>query len=299
MKLVEKRQIAKRRGLAWLLRQVSQALAPTPPFHDHRGRKGVFTPFTMPPPHRMTRIAINRPGIRAPWRIALVADLHAGGYSHDLERLARIMAQIDRTAPDLVLLLGDYVNMMGFGGGRIPPEAIAPILRFPAARHGVYAVLGNHDWEYGFADVRGSLEGQGIGVLENERVVLRRGDEVLHVAGLSDDRFGDPDPSILNDIPAGEALLIMAHDPAVFLDAPEGSLMVSGHMHGGQIKLPWLDPPLVPHGRAPRRWARGHIRERGGDLVVSAGLGCSGFPLRLFCPPEVVMLELLPVAAGP
>jgi uncharacterized protein len=118
-------------------------------------------------------------------------------------------------------------------------------------------------------------------------------EDLLHLAGLSDDRFGTPDPSILRTIPHGAPSLIMAHDPSVFLDVPEGSLMVSGHMHGGQVRLPGFPPPLVPHGRAPRRWARGHIKERGGDLVVSAGLGCSGMPIRLFCPPEIVMLDLI------
>jgi uncharacterized protein len=285
-----------RKGLAWLLRQVSQRLAPSAPFLDEKGRKGVFTPFTMPPPHRVTKLAVARPHIRAPWRIAVVSDLHAGSYAHDVERLGRIMDDVDRTAPDLVLLLGDYMNMMGFGGGRIPPHAIARLLQFPAARHGVFGVLGNHDWEYGYEAVRSALESAGVRVLENESVLIERSGEKLHLAGLSDDRFGAPDPLILGDLPPDEPALVMAHDPAVFLDVPEGTLMVSGHMHGGQVKLPFLAPPLVPHGRAPRRWARGHIRERGGDLIVSAGLGCSGLPIRLFCLPEIVMLELVPRA---
>ncbi len=56
-----------------------------------------------------------------------------------------------------------------------------------------------------------------------------------------------------------------------FLDVPDGTLMVAGHMHGGQVRLPFLHPPLVPHGRAPRRWSRGHIKERGGNLIVFGG----------------------------
>jgi uncharacterized protein len=291
-----KRLLPKKRGLAWLLRQVSQSLAPEPPFHDPEGRKGLWTAITMPPPHRFVRHRVARPGITKPWNIALVADLHAGSYAYDLDRFSRIFEKIDAMKPDLVLLLGDYVNMMGFGGGRIPPEALAPLLRFPGAQHGVYAVLGNHDWEYGFDAVRSALEGQGVIILENEIALVRRktGDQ-LYLAGLSDDRFGQPDPAVLSQIPADAPSLVMTHDPAVFLDVPDGTLMVSGHMHGGQIKLPGLPPPLVPHGRAPRHWARGHIREKGGDLIVSAGLGCSGLPIRFFVPPEIVMLELVPL----
>jgi uncharacterized protein len=74
---------------------------------------------------------------------------------------------------------------------------------------------------------------------------------------------------------------------------PAGHLMVAGHMHGGQIRWPSLPPPVLPSGRGLRRWARGHLREGGRDLVVSAGLGVSGFPLRLGMPPEIVILDLV------
>ncbi len=121
----------KMRGPAWLLRRLSQALAPEPPFFDEEGRKGVFTWLTMAPPHRFVTHRIAHPAVSKPWRIALVADLHAGSYAWDIERLGRIMAEVDAQEPDLVLLLGDYVNMMGFGGGRIPPHAIARCCAFP------------------------------------------------------------------------------------------------------------------------------------------------------------------------
>jgi uncharacterized protein len=294
-------------GPAWLLRRLSASLAPQAPFHDELGRKGLWGPLTAAPPHRCVQYTVERAGVTAPWRIALVADLHAGSYNRDIARLSRIMAQVDDLAPDLVLLLGDYTNMMGFGGGRVPPHATARLLQFPKARHGVFAVLGNHDWEYGYDSVREALEGQGIRVLENEWVAipaLPSGHDAstdrppLIIAGLSDDRMGKPDPAILNTIPPYAPTLIMAHDPAVFFDVPEGALMVCGHMHGGQIRIPPFLPPLVPAGRAPRRWAGGHVRERGGDLIVSAGLGCSGLPIRFFAPPEIVILNLKPPASG-
>ena len=74
--------------------------------------------------------------------------------------------------------------------------------------------------------------------------------------------------------------LVVTHNPGLFLDMPEGCVMVAGHMHGGQIRFPGLPALVVPTGRAPRRWANGHFRERGGQLVVSAGLGVSGLPWR-------------------
>ncbi len=297
-------------GPALWLRHISARYRAYAPFTDLEVRKGVFTPFARAPRHRIVTYRIARAGIIAPWRIALVADLHTGSFSNDLERLAAIMREVNALEPDLVLLLGDYMNMIGFAGGHVAPEVVGKLLKFPMAKHGVFAVLGNHDWEYGFDAVRDMLRGQGVRVLENEVAAVTRAflssrpvggepasaaADLLHLAGLSDDRLGNSDPSILRNIPEGAPSLVMAHDPAAFFDVPEGTLMVSGHMHGGQIRLPGLPPPLVPHGRAPRRWARGHIRERGGDLVVSAGLGCSGLPFRLFSPPEIVMLELVPL----
>jgi uncharacterized protein len=279
---------------ALALRRISSRLRAHAPFTATIVDKGWLAPFTRAPRHVVRRYSVSRPGIVRPWRIALVADLHAGSFADDLTRLGAIMAEVDAAEPDLVLLLGDYMNMIGWAGGHVAPAAIAALLRFPRARHGVFAVLGNHDWEYGFGAVREALETEGITVLEN--AVASVVGERLHLVGLSDDRFGAPDPSILREVPPSEPCLILAHDPASFFDVPEGALMVSGHMHGGQIRLPGLPPPLVPHGRAPRRWASGHIRERGGDLIVSAGLGCSGLPLRLFCPPEIVILELSPTA---
>ena len=282
------------KGLALLLRKLSARFAPEPPFHDRLGKKGVWTLFTHALRHRVTEISVQRPGIITPWRLALVADLHAGGHAHDLKRLAGIMVDVDALQPDAVLLLGDYMNMMGFGGGRIPPDAIAAILKFPQAKHGAFAVLGNHDWDYGFDVVRAALEGHGIEVLENQVTTLVRGSETLALVGLSDDRCGKPDPSLIAHVPAGEAMVLLAHDPATFFDVPSGHLMVSGHMHGGQIRVPGMLPLVVPAGRAPRRWAHGHIKERGGDLIVSAGLGCSGLPIRIGIRPEIVMLTLLP-----
>jgi uncharacterized protein len=287
-----------KKGLAWLLRKVSARFRAHAPFIDETGSKGWLTPFTMPPPHRIVRYQVPHKGVLKPWRIALVADLHAGSFAYDIERLSRIFAEVNAEKPDLVLLLGDYMNMIGWAKGHIAPHKVASLLRFPEAKHGVFAVLGNHDWEYGFDAVKGALEQENITVLENACATVQRGNgqgsDQLVLAGLADDRSGNPDPKILSAIAPLTPTVIMAHDPAVFFDVPPGTLMVCGHMHGGQVKLPFLPPPLVPHGRAPRRWARGHIKERNGNLIVSAGLGCSGLPVRFCVRPEIVMLDLLP-----
>jgi uncharacterized protein len=284
---------ARPRGRFSLLSWFNVRFAPKPPFTGAAANKGLWRFVTKAPEHRVVsyRVPLDGVGARA-WRVALLADLHAGGHADDLDRLASIVEETNALKPDLVLLLGDYVNMMPFAGGRIPPEAIAARLSGLAAPAGVLAVLGNHDWRYGRDAVTRALEGGGAEVIDNRIAVVRREGDALAVLGLEDDGRGDPDLGLFGQAPDGLPLLVATHDPGLFHDVPEGTVMVAGHMHGGQIRWPTLPAPVVPAGRAPRRWANGHIRERDGHLIVSAGLGVSGLPLRLGIPPEIVLLTL-------
>jgi hypothetical protein len=272
---------------------VGDRLAAKPPFADPAGRKGLWTRLAQAPPHRVVAYRIPLPDVGSPWRVALLADLHVGGYADDVARLRKIVAETNALAPDLVLLLGDYMNMMPLGGGRVPPEAIARELAGLRAPAGILAVMGNHDWKYGRDVVMAAFAAAGLATIENRIVVARRGGDSLAVVGLEDDRYGEPDLSLLGQLPEGVPALVATHSPGLFHDLPAGHLMVAGHMHGGQIRWPGLPALHVPSGRAPRRWAHGHIREDGRDLVVSAGLGVSGFPLRLGIPPEIVIVELV------
>ena len=95
-------------------------------------------------------------------------------------------------------------------------------------------------------------------------------------------------------MPAGAPVLVLSHDPDMFPRVPERvSLTLSGHTHGGQVALPFVRRPILPSCYG-ERYARGHVVEHGRHLVVGAGLGTSGLPLRLLAPPELLVLELLP-----
>lgn len=276
--------------ISWLNRRLSAK----PPFRDPTGDKGAWTRWTPAPRHRVVTYRIARPGLGPdPWRVVLLADLHLGSFAGDVERLRAIVAETNAMAPDLVLLLGDYVNMMRLAGGRVPPQTVAGILAGLRAGSGVFGVLGNHDWRYGREAVDRAFAEAGVPLIDNRIAVAQRGRDRLALLGLEDDQSGTPDLSLFAALPAGLPSVVVTHDPGVFHDVPPGHLMVAGHMHGGQIRVPGLPPPVIPTGRAPRAWAGGHVRERGSDLVVSAGLGASGFPLRLGMPPEIVVLELV------
>jgi uncharacterized protein len=265
------------------------------PFRDPTGAKGLWGAFSPAPAHRHVAYQVPLAHWRGrPFSIAFLSDLHLGSHAGDIPRLTRILGEIERQAPDLVLLGGDHMNMMAFGGGRIPPETIAGVLaklRLPMA-----TVLGNHDWEYGLEAVTAAFEAAGIAVLENRVLSLAIDGVPLRIVGLSDDIHGRPDASLVGR--SQEAEIVVSHDPGIMRDLPDGSVLLAGHVHAGQIRIPGLPILHMPRSRIPRLKGHGYHRIGHGHLVVSAGLGCSGIPLRLFAPPEVVTVTFLAEAAA-
>jgi predicted MPP superfamily phosphohydrolase len=222
-------------------------------------------------------------------RVALVSDLHAGAPHVGEERIERVVAAVNARRPDLVLLLGDYVDPTVPFGSTVAPGAVAERLAKLRAPRGVVAVLGNHDWHNDGPGVRAALRAAGIPVLENE--AIRAGD--LWVAGVEDTRYRTPDvEEALRAVPDGEPVLLLSHDPDLFPRVPDRvALTVSGHLHGGQVGVPLVRRPFIP-SRYGERYARGHVVEDGRHLYVTAGLGTTGWPVRLLAPPEVVILRL-------
>jgi uncharacterized protein len=229
-------------------------------------------------------------------RVALVSDLHAGAPHVGAERVARLVAAVNARRPDLVLLLGDYIDPEVRFGSRVAPATVAERLAALRAPLGVVAVLGNHDWRNDGPGVRAALLAAGIPVLENAAV--RAGD--VWIAGVEDVRYRDPDVErALRDVPDGAPAILLSHDPDLFPRVPDRvALTVSGHLHGGQIGVPLIRRPFMP-SRFGERYARGHVIEGGRHLYVTAGFGTTGWPVRLLAPPEVVILRLTAVAAPP
>lgn len=250
-------------------------------------------------------------------RIALVADVHACEPWMDLERVEQIVVDTNALKPDLVLLLGDYMAHHRFVQRHVPAAEWAGVLSRFKAPLGTHAILGNHDWwddREAFARRRGpvrahrALEAAGIPVYENDARRLTKDGRSFWLAGLGDQlAFRDVRPGRLrrriqfegvDDLPGtlekitdDAPVLLMAHEPDIFPFVPERvSLTLAGHTHGGQVALAGY-APIVP-SKYGRRFVRGHIVEEKRHLIVSAGLGCSGLPVRFGVPPEIVLVEL-------
>jgi predicted MPP superfamily phosphohydrolase len=223
-------------------------------------------------------------------RVAVVADLHTGALHANEEWVDRIVERVNEERPDLVALLGDYVDRRAVLAEPVAPEAVASSLAALAASLGTLAVLGNHDWTEGGRRVAAALRAVGIPVLENEAVKLEGG---LWVAGLADaaKRVARIDAT-LEPVPDGAPCILLSHNPDVFPRVPARvSLTLAGHTHGAQLNVPLLRRATVP-SRFGLRYAGGRVEEDGRQMYVSRGLGTSGLPLRFRAPPEIAVIEL-------
>jgi hypothetical protein len=238
-----------------------------------------------------------------PLRIAAAADFHAGAPHIDGAKLDRIVATLNAADADVIVLLGDFLIQHVAGGRPMAIASIAARLAGLRARHGVFAVLGNHDWMGDGESLWRALEAAGIRVLENKAAPLPglAGESVadepvaddVWIAGLADDSTRVPDvAAALAEVPAAAPLIVIAHDPAAFADIPpRAALILAGHTHGGQVALPLAGPLYIP-GRAPLRHARGLVEEDGKRMFVTSGIGTSLLPLRFLVAPEIVIITL-------
>lgn len=247
------------------------------------------------------RIVVRRPTLRLPrWparlaglRVAVISDLHAGAPHVKADAVARVVAKVNAERPDVVLLLGDYVDEHVAFGRHVAPEAVAGVLGGLRAAHGVYAVLGNHDWVEGGGRIARALRDAGIVVLENDAAPVA---DLLWVVGLAAGGRRRVDiGGAFAPVPEGASTIVLTHSPDVFPSLPDrAALTVAGHTHGGQVNLPFLRRRAIP-SRYGDRYAAGHVEEDGRHLFVSSGVGTSGYPVRLGRPPEVAVLTLQPV----
>lgn len=232
------------------------------------------------------------------FRLVQISDLHNGSFGKGNKRL---LEAILGAGPDTIAVTGDIIY------GRDPkPEIAVEFIRGAAKIAPVYYVPGNHEARLdNYPQLREALRNAGAVILENNGMVLGEGENRLLLLGLMDPRFFSE-----NDFETDESLMaaylamltrgqrgyriLLSHRPELFgLYADSGiDLSLTGHAHGGQIRIPGIGGLFAPgQGFFPRLTSGLHSCGNS-RMIVSRGLGKSAFPLRILNPPEVTVVQL-------
>jgi predicted MPP superfamily phosphohydrolase len=239
----------------------------------------------------------NLPDAFLGFRIVQMSDIHLKEYTESwfLEDMVR---RINALAPDLVLLTGDFVSR-GPWADTVAWEAAgraAEILSGLKAPQR-FGVLGNHDVAVGASHVIQPLEAHGTPLLVDSYVAIERGHDRIWLCGADDAGTRIPDLSLAVPPDPGAPVLLMVHEPD-YADHvvqhprfPLIDLMLSGHSHGGQVRLPVIGPLVLPP--MGKKYVEGHFQFGHMQLYVNRGIGTVGMPFRLNCPPELTHITLV------
>ncbi|MGH9430343.1 MAG: metallophosphoesterase [Terriglobia bacterium] len=216
-----------------------------------------------------------------------LTDIHHGLFTR-LARVQRVVEIANHLKPDVVALTGDYVTLS--------PAYIGPVARALGklrARLGVFAVLGNHDFQVDADAMAEALLDQQIEVLRNSHRPLRANSGILWLVGV-DDLWSSSDdlPSALQSIPPRDARILLCHNPRGIHQASHHGidLVLSGHTHGGQVRLPGMQ--RLYRSKLGSRFVEGWNRLGETQIYVNRGIGKVVVPVRVSCPPEIARIVL-------
>jgi predicted MPP superfamily phosphohydrolase len=230
------------------------------------------------------------------FRIAQVSDIHLEEFTEPTF-LRLVVHRLNQLAPDMVLLTGDFAS----DGPRPLPFSRLAIERCAEVLKGIacprrFGILGNHDTGIGSRFVVSTMEASGLPMLVNRHVPIELKGQRFWLGGLDDPGTTNPILDLAVPSRPDGPVILMCHPPD-FADEvvrhPRGSLvdvMLSGHSHGGQVRLPFVGPLVLPP--MGRKYVAGLFRFNQMQLYVNRGIGTVGLPFRLNCPPEITELTL-------
>ena len=232
-------------------------------------------------------------------RIVQLTDIHHGP-NLSLSYVREVVAATNALQADLVLLTGDYVHR-----SPLYIEPVARVLAELRGRIGVLGVLGNHDWWEDGPATKRAFAHHRIPLIDNDRMFVtpqrtlaRSAASGLCIAGVGD--YMEDQvlfDTALGGVPAGMPRVLLSHNPDVAEDARllvgkwRVDLMMCGHTHGGQVKLPLLGTPIIP-SRYGQKYASGLVQGPVCPVFVSRGVGMTVLPVRFNVAPEVAVIEL-------
>jgi hypothetical protein len=232
--------------------------------------------------------------------IALLSDFHYDPYC-SVHPLHATVPLVNHLHPDLIVLTGDFVSVPLLGDdakAAFAAEPCANILRQMTAPHGLWAVMGNHDFNTDPVYVTRALRSVGIQVLEDQSTAIEHDGARFWLAGVNDVLSRTANlTETLRRVPAGEAVVLLAHEPDFADEASKFpiDLQLSGHSHGGQVRIPLLPPLYLP--AMAKKYVMGTYQVGPLPLYTNAGIGTVGVPVRLNCPPEITLITLKPSPA--
>ena len=248
----------------------------------------IWARFIEPSKLKVTQLDIKAQSLPASahgLKIALFSDTHLG-FGYDKDDLAKAVGRINEQEPDVIVFTGDLFDNYSKWNGK--DKDIIAVLSKLDARLGKFAVLGNHDYESGANRITDDILTQaGFDVLYNEAVLLPG--YSVSVFGIDDCAYGKGSGSVFTPQP-GCYNVVLCHEPDIFDDVHGADLMLSGHTHGGQVRPPFMDPPVLP--KRGRKYAEGLYGTSDSQLFVTRGLGMTIMKLRFCESPEIAVLKL-------
>jgi predicted MPP superfamily phosphohydrolase len=230
------------------------------------------------------------PDIFSGLRIVQFSDVHLGNF-YSLTQLSKAVSHINQLMPDLILFTGDlYDSKQGLAS-----EDCIPVLAELKATYGKWAVLGNHDYLSEAKKITSFLHRSGFTVLKNNNQQVELEGKHINILGLDDWLRGTPNlPKALKGLHPDDFTIALVHEPD-YADIAASfpiDLQVSGHSHGGQVRIPGIGAIMTT--KKGRKYIQGLYKVHGSRLQVYAnsGLGMTFLPIRFYCRPEVTLFTI-------
>lgn len=228
--------------------------------------------------------------ISGTYRIVQISDLHNASFGKDNRKLLEKIRELE---PDAIVLTGDLVDSNHTNVARALAFAESAATICP-----VYYVTGNHEYwleKQERENLFDGLQNAGVILLKNETAHINDGGVAFSIVGLDDHSLSDKTlQQLMQELPQGEVSVVLAHEPQYlqkFADTG-ANLVLSGHAHGGQVRLPWVGGLVAPDQGFLPKYTAGEHRENNTTMIVSRGLGNSVIPLRILNDPEIVCVDI-------
>ena len=234
------------------------------------------------------------------FKIVHLSDLHSKKFGNDQQSL---VSKIKKAKPNLILFTGDLVDSKYY-----VEENSLMLIKEIVKIAPVYFVTGNHEkWSGNFHDLEQKLIVQGVKILRNDSVKIKRSEDEIQLIGIDDPSFNDDMPYAYDSNIATRELekvlakgnqstfnILLSHRPELFSTYANSDidLTFSGHAHGGQIRLPFIGGVIAPNQGFFPKYANGKYTQKNSVMIVSRGLGNSIIPQRIFNRPQIIVATL-------